>query len=304
MALQQHSEVSGRAVALGASALFGEIALSFVIASFVKWLHGDLSIFAILFCRYVFCLPLLLVYGWHRRGPTLFQVTHVGVLVRRTISGLLGLATWFLALGMIDLSLATALSQTLPIFITAMAAPMLGEKVGARRVAAVLAGFVGVMVLLGPVDISSLGLGVAFGLAAPFFAALMFIYLRQLGQSEAPVSTALWYNMAGVVFAFLLGAADGTIGQVFSGGLEVEIWLMMIGIGVLSSFQQMLMALSHTYAPASVLAPVHYTAIPLGVLTGIVLFGETITLSFIAGVVIILAANYYILVRERARKQG
>lgn len=301
-------QVSGRDIVSGALALFFEIVLSFVIAIFVKKLYGDFSVFAILFFRYLFCLPLLFAYGWYRRGRDLLQINNIPGLIRRSISGLAGLSTWFVAIGMIDISLATALSQTMPIFITILAPIILGEIVGIRRFAAVVAGFVGVIILLGPVDFSAAGYGVVFALASPLVTALMFIYLRVLGQSEAPVSTALWYNMFGLVFAFTVGCFDGSMTGLYAGvtagSIGADILLMLIAIGVLSSFQQLLMALSHTFAPASVLAPVHYSAIPLGVITGIVFFGEEISFTFILGVAIILAANYYILIRERVRRKS
>ena len=100
----------------------------------------------------------------------------------------MGLLTWFVAVSLIDLSLATALSKTLPIFITILAPLILGEKVGARRFIAVVIGFIGVALLLEPVSFEKLGLGLVAGLAAPFFAALMFIFLRRLGPTEAAVS--------------------------------------------------------------------------------------------------------------------
>ncbi len=293
-------DITPREIFLGASALVAEIALSFVIAIFVKKLEPSLSIFVILFFRYLFCLPLLFVYGLYKRGRDVLQVTNKSVLVFRTISGFLGLLSWFLAVSLIDLSLATALVQIMPFFITILAIFLLGEKVGVRRILAVIAGFAGVMVLLGPAQLSNPGWGIMVGLAAPFFAALMFVFLRMLGRGEAPVSTALWYNMSGVVLAFGIilfqGAAFPTISS------SSAIWLMLIGVGVLASLQQLLMALSHTFAPASILAPVHYAAVPMGIFCGVFFFDEQITTSLILGTAIIIAANYYILMRERQMK--
>ena len=263
-------DVTGRDVLLGASALFLEIVLSFVIAIFVKWLEPALPVVVILFFRYCFCLPLLLAYGARARGRDLFQINNRKVLVLRTVSGVLGLATWFLALSMIDLSLATALSQTMPIFITVLAALIIGEKVGPRRIGAVLFGFLGVLVVLGPTSLTSFNWGVVFGLLAPFFAALMFVFLRMLGRGEAPVSTALWYNMTGMVLMAGIITATGLYFPSFDAPLNL--WLMLVGVGVLASLQQLLMAVSHTFAPASVLAPVHYTAIPLGLIIGVMFF--------------------------------
>ena len=297
-------EVTGRGVALSAGALVGEIAFTFVIAALVKLLYPDVPIFAVLFCRYLFCLPLLFAFGVFRRGGDVLQVNDRAALAHRIVYGLLGLTTWFAAVALIDISLATALAQTMSIFITVLAAPILGEAVGWRRIGAVLAGFAGVLVLLGPVEVGGNLIGIACGLASPFFAALMFLYLRKLGPGESPVSTALWYNATGVVFTFLLGLADGSMEALFGGGLPAEAWLMLVAVGVLGSFQQFLMAASHVFAPASVLAPVHYAAIPMGVVTGIVFFGERITLSFIAGMAVILFANYVALARGHRRGPG
>ena len=296
-------QVTGRDIFYGASTLLGEIILSFGIASLVKLLQPELSIFLILFFRYLFCLPLLLLHGWRQRGKRLFQINNRKVLVLRTFSGFMGLTTWFVAVSLIDLSLATALSQTLPIFITILAPILLSEKVGAKRIIAVLFGFVGVALLLEPVSAEGIGWGIIAGIASPIFAALMFIFLRRLGSTEAAVSTALWYNMTGVVLAGLISTIDGSLPAFVSGQISATWILLLAAIGILASFQQMAMALSHVFAPASVLAPVHYAAIPIGVATGIIFFGEILTVNFILGVMIIITANYYILVRERAQVQ-
>ena len=73
----------------------------------------------------------------------------------------------------------------------------------------------------------------------------------------------------------------------------------LILIGVLASFQQFFLAQSHRFAEASALAPLHYIAIPIGAIFGIVFFEEVITLKFVFGTVIIVGANYYIFLRER-----
>ena len=77
-------------------------------------------------------------------------------------------------------------------------------------------------------------------------------------------------------------------------------WNYLLALGVLASFQQFCLAESHRYADASALAPFHYLAIPMGVAFGVILFNETITVKFITGALIIVASNYYILIREKA----
>ena len=81
--------------------------------------------------------------------------------------------------------------------------------------------------------------------------------------------------------------------------ISPEIWIMLIIIGVMASAQQIFMALSHTYASASSLAPVHYTTIPIGVLIGLLVFNEKIDLNFLIGTFFIVGSTLFILYRER-----
>lgn len=286
---------------LGALCLLGEMILSFAIASAVKLLEPQVSVFVVLFFRYLFCLPLLFAYGLATRGRRLMHIQNTRVLVLRTVCGFLGLLMWFLAVANIDISLATALAQTMPIFITVLAALIIGEQVGIRRIGAVSLGFCGVVLLLFPITADLNIWGVGFALSGAFFAALMFIYLRVLGQSDAVISTALWYNLTGLVLAALLCLLFGFSWPAFSVATSPGIWQALILVGVLASFQQMLLAKSHAYAKASVLAPVHYATIPIGILVGVLLFNEVVGLKFFIGTGIILLANYYILRREQAQ---
>ena len=83
---------------------------------------------------------------------------------------------------------------------------------------------------------------------------------------------------------------------------ENLIWFVMILIGVASSAQQFLMAKSHQLASATVLAPVHYTAVPISIFIGVIFFNEVITLPFLTGTSVIIGSTWYILQREKIRK--
>jgi len=283
--------------------LFFQIVLTICIAGLVKQLAPDVPVLFILFCRYFFCLPLLLLLGWFQRGRNLFQINQTGVLLKRIITGLLGLYFWFLAVIYLTLSTATVLSQTMPIFITLLAPFLTSETIGVRRIAAVFVGFLGVVILINPSwDGSSAypALGLLFGLAAPFFGALMFIFLRVLGSGDAPISTSIWHNLVGsILFGILfLINGEGLPDLSFDNGI---IWTFLIVIGVASSFQQFTMALSHKLASATVLAPVHYSSIPVSVVIGIVFFGDNIDARFIVGTIIIIGSTWYIFLRERKK---
>jgi len=292
-------------VPLGAFLLFSEIVISMGLAGLVKQVSGDVSFFVIMFFRYLLSLPLLFLLGWHQRRRHMLQVSQIKTLIARTIVGMIGLSTWFIAVIYLPISLATVLAQTMTIFITIMAPFMLAEKVGPRRLAAVLLGFVGVVVLVNPFaetpTTTVAPIGLVFGLAAPFFAALMFIFLRKLGKSEAPISTTLWYNIAGTVVFFALALGDGLPIPKLSFDNQF-LWFVLVFTGLASSAQQFLMAKSHQLASATALAPVHYSAVPVSVLIGILFFNEVITLTFIAGTSVIIGSAWYIFQREQIRK--
>ena len=84
--------------------------------------------------------------------------------------------------------------------------------------------------------------------------------------------------------------------------MDFSPFLFLILIGVATSFQQFFLLQSHRYAEASALAPLHYIAVPMGVLMGVVFFSEFITAKFIFGSLIILGMSYYIFLKERAIK--
>ena len=290
-------------VPLGVILLLCEIVISMGISALVKQISGDVSFFVIMFFRYLASLPLLFLLGWHQRKANLLQVGQVKTLIARIIMGTAGLSAWFNAVIHLPLSVATVLAQTMAIFITLMAPFFLGEKVGARRLSAVLFGFIGVLFLINPLAESSSvwGIGIAFGLATPFFGALMFIFLRKLGRTEAPISTSLWYNIAGTVSFFPLAVADGPLmPQKLTD--DNFIWFVLFLIGMASSIQQYLMAKSHQLASVTVLAPFHYAAVPMSIFIGILFFNEVITVSFLAGTCVIICSTWYIFQRGKLQQ--
>ena len=283
---------------VGGLYLIAEIFVTFVLASIVKTLQPDFSVFLILFFRYVFCLPLLVAYAIYTRGPNFLKIKNIKGLVLRSSFGFLGLLTWFLAITKIDISLATALLMTMPIFITGLSVVIAKEQVGVRRLGSVILGFFGVLVLLLPITPELNIWGAIFALLGALFAALMFVYLRILGRSDPSASTAIWYNSVGVVLAGILTHIFGGFTPLINLEGSQAIYVF-ITLGVLASFQQFFLAQSHMYAEASVLAPLHYLSIPFAVCVGILFFGEIITIKFLIGTSIIIASTYYIFLREQ-----
>ena len=118
-------------------------------------------------------------------------------------------------------------------------------------------------------------------------------------MTENPIATAFWYNLFGSTIFSIYCISALTLDDILP-----EIWTMLIIIGVMASAQQIFMALSHTYASASSLAPVHYTTIPIGVFIGLLVFDEKVDLNFLIGTFFIVGSTLIIFYRERKKSIG
>lgn len=279
---------------LGVSVALGEIAIMVAVSVLVKLVSAEIDTVTVLLFRYVMCLPLLVAVALWQRGRQALSITAPGTLVIRIVTGLISLACFYAAIDLMALSLVTVLFQTLTLFVTFLAPLLLGERVGWRRWTAVAVGFGGTMLLLNPSAAAWTLAGVLFGLGSPFFGAIMMISLRKLGRRDSPATTAVWHNGSGAIIFAAIVIVTGA--QMPSTNADFAI---LIAVGVLSSFQQFGLAFSHKLVPASILAPLHYLAIPMGITAGILLFGEVLTAEIVIGSGVVIASSIFILRRER-----
>ena len=281
---------------LGALFLFLEIVVGTSIVAIIKFFSSDVSLSIVLMFRYLFCLPILVLVGLKIGGTHHFKIKNKKVMSLRSVAGLLGLSFWYLSVIHLEISKALALSQVMPIFICILSILFLREKVGIFRWTAILLGLSGAVIIINPDSDNWYNIGLLYIFLGTLFASIMFVALRRLGMTENPVATAFWYNLFGSFIFSLYCISTLTFDKI-----SPEIWFMLVIIGVMASAQQIFMALSHTYASASSLAPVHYTTIPLGVLIGVIVFSEKIDLNFLIGTFCIVGSTLFILYRERKK---
>ena len=282
---------------LGISFSIAEVICTITIASIVKFIAIELSVFMILFFRYLFCIPLLLIMSIYQRQSKAFNIVSKSTLAIRTMTGLGSFGCLFAALQFIDLSLMTTLLQTMPLFVTLLAPIVIKEVVGWYRKIIVLVGFIGVTLILKPFSEEWKNFGIILGVLSPFFGALMTIYVRKLSLTDHPTTTALWYNIIGTIVFLFICLFNQTE---FPKNNILIIFLVLIGI--MSSFQQLFLAYSLKMAPVSLLAPLRYISVPIGIVVGVVIFDEVISTTFFLGTVIIVFSSFLIIKRETVKK--
>jgi drug/metabolite transporter (DMT)-like permease len=189
----------------------------------------------------------------------------------------------FIGFSVMPLAEANAISFLRPLIVTALAAPLLGERVTALSWFAVSAGFVGVLVIAQP-DSGHVDEGVIYAVISAFIGALNMLQQRRLSLAETTIGIVFWY-MALSSFMLLptlfIWWVPPTPGQLAG----------LIGMGLASGVCQYVTIRPMYYARASTLAPVSYTSMIWAILIGFLWFGDVPTTTVMLGSAIVLAAT-------------
>jgi drug/metabolite transporter (DMT)-like permease len=254
-----------------------------------KFLVGTYSVGQLLFLRACAALLLLLPIIWRHRQDFVHMERPWLQLVRVTLSTL-EVAAFFIAT--VYLPLADVITYYLagPIFVTAMSAVFLREKVGWRRWTAILIGFCGVVIALRP-SAQTVSLPALIALGGSLSFATLMLITRSLRKTPDIVMASSQF-----VGTFLLGAVLSAFHWVppTSGSLLIFALAGVISVSALFCVNRSL-----KLAPASVVVPYQYSMIVWAVIFGFVVFGDVPSIATIIGAAIIIGAGFYIYLRER-----
>ena len=229
-------------------------------------------------------------------GPSGLHTRYIRVHALRGVLMLVGAFFYFAALTVLPLAEATALVFSAPIFITALSVPILGEKVGPWRWAAVLVGFVGVLVIVQPGSTAFQPASVmVLGTATCY--ALFMMMTRFIGRDEG-----LWTMML-----FAVGF-PGFYALPFAVALWEPIqpadFVLFAAIAVLGSLGITFIGHAFRLAPAAVVAPFDYTALIWASGLGWLIWGDIPGSWTVTGASIIIAGGLIILWREGRRRKS
>jgi len=230
-------------------------------------------------------LPMLL-----RPGHAPLKTQQLPRYFVRSAIGLGSMLCAFWALGHLPLAQAVSLSYSTPLFVTIAAVLWLGETVRVRRWAAVVVGFIGVLVIVRP-GTAGFTAGSLVAVAAAVLSSLVAIQIKQLTRIDS-ADTVVLYTY---VFWVPLSLIPAVFVWVWPTGVA---WLWLLATGVLGTIGQLLWTRALRLGEVSALTPISFLQLPLVTLFGWLLFNETVDRWTIIGAGIILAANAYIAHRE------
>jgi drug/metabolite transporter (DMT)-like permease len=272
----KHQQPAARAVLLMvfSTVLFGLMAVCIRLAS--KTQHAFEIAFFRNFFGLVFTLPL-----FFRHGIGILKTEKLPLYLFRCFIGTIGMLSGFWAIVHLPLAQAVAISYSTPLFVTIGAVWVLGEVVRARRWAAVLIGFIGVIILLRPGAETFSGASLVALLAA-LMSASVAISIKFLARTEKPdaiviYTTLLWVPMSFIPALFVWQMPSGIT------------WLWLMLCGMFGTMAHMCWTRALQLGDASMLTPISFLQV---LVVGV--FGR----YTLMGALIIFGSNIYIAHRE------
>jgi S-adenosylmethionine uptake transporter len=259
--------------------------------AFVKLLHGSLPPYeAVFFGAALGLTALPFIKGRDDRWREVVLAQRQGLWLVRAFASAIGGIAAVVAFTALPMAEAFALIFLLPIFVTILSVLVLKEHVGWRRWSAVVAGFVGVLVVLRP-GFRVLGIGHLAAIICGLSGAISMIALRMAGPHEKRVTLYGAGMIGSLLFAGLLMLADFR-------WPDLTQWLLLLGYGLLAALASVLLMLATQRAPANHVAPTQYSQMLWAVLLGYVLFHDQLDWPMAIGIAIILGAGLFTFVRE------
>lgn len=271
-----------------------------VFAKLLGETHGPLEItFWRFFMQTVLMLPFMV-------SLSLWMVPPGTIMIQAVRGLLLAMATvfFFAALQHLPMAEAIAIFFVQPMILTVLSAVFLGERLRIRRIAAILAGLGGTLVILQP-SLVIFGWAAVFPLVSAVSMACYIILTRKLSGTVNPYQMQF---LGSIVAMFSLGGLTviGTVFQLPGAGMSMLVGIeipWVIGLGLAATLGHAFIVWAAGNAPANLLAPFQYVEIIGAATLGYLVFGDVPAPSTFVGVTIIIASGLYLLHRERQAGQ-
>ena len=257
-----------------------------------KWLVAGYPIGQMMWVRYaVFC-----VFAWlvvRRRGGLrkAFRTERPWLQGGRAILAVIESAVFVLAFHYLPLADTHALAATSPLMVIALGALFLGEKVSAARWIAVLAGFVGVLLILRP-GFRTLDWPLLIPIVGALLWAIYQILTRLSARTDSPDTSLVWSAFAAFAATSFVGPFDWQWPDALSA-------LLMLGTAILGSLAHYALIRALDYAEAGSIQPYAYTLLVWVTALGALVFGDFPDRWTIAGAVVVVASGLYTWHHER-----
>ncbi len=276
--------------------LLGSLLLYTIQDVLIKSLPPKYSVFEIIFFRCLFSLIPIFFLGFieqgHFKSPlSLLKTKYLKAQIIRALSMFISLVFYIMACRSLPLSSLYTLSYTTPLFMTLLAIPFLGERVGIYRSLAVIVGFIGVFIILQPSN-ESFQLNGFFAVSSGLFTALAVIIGKRLCVHDSNTLLALTYTVAGLLGSFAM-LPFVWMTPTF------EVLLYLLAAGILGGIAQFGFIHAFRIVPVSSLAPFDYCGLIWASIAGYILWKDIPGTYTVIGAFLIISMGLLTLYREK-----
>ncbi|MGL4285243.1 MAG: DMT family transporter [Phreatobacter sp.] len=260
-----------------------------------KSLNTAMDPIQIVWARYCAAFLLVLIMVNPLRNPRVLVTRRPWIQAIRSALLFGSTAFNFIALQYLQLDQTVSIMFATPFLVAILAGPFLGEWIGPRRWAAVIVGFIGVIVVTHPWS-GTMHWSMLLSLSGAGFYAVYSLQTRVLAPYDSAATTSIYSVAFGAVVASAL------VPMVWVTPTSGWVVLGMVAMGAFGAVGHWLLILAHGFAPAGVLSPFIYTQIIWMVTFGALFFGQVPAPHTLAGAAIVIASGLYLLYRERVVK--
>lgn len=276
-------------LAIGAT-LFG----SFMGAG-VKLLSNELH--PIIICFYRCLMGLIIITPFVARNNfRALQTDNMRLQIFRALINIISMICWFSAIGMMHFEKATALGFTTPLFTTVLAVLILGEVIRFHRTAALLLGFVGILIIIRP-GYMPFEFGTILMLIASFSFSFVLIFVKKLSATDSSL-TIIFYHLLYMTPAFFI------LSIFYWENINLNQLIIFILMGASGLLSHWCLAQAFKMSDTTFVMPLQFTKLIWASLIGLFIFSEQPDIWTWVGGVIIFISIVYITYREAFKKKG
>lgn len=253
--------------------------------------ESGVHLLEILFWRQLPTVPMIALWLAATGGLVRLRTARIGKHGLRALYGVAGMVLNFGAVTLLPLAEATTINFTTAFWAVILSALILREKVGPWRWAAVVLGFVGVVIITRPGDGHIPLLGALVGLGAAFMIALISIQIRDLARTDEPLSIVFWFSAFSIP---VLGVALPFVSAPHS----AYQWSLLAGLAGFGLLGQMLLTASLRYGAVASVIVMDYSALIWATLFGWAIYDLLPPATTWIGAPLIVGAGLIIAWRE------
>ena len=287
--MKKNKLISVALLAIGAT-LFG----SFMGAG-VKLLSDDLH--PIIICFYRCLMGLIIITPFVAKNNfQALQTDNMRLQIFRALINIISMICWFSAIGMMHFEKATALGFTTPLFTTVLAVLILGEVIRFHRTAALLLGFVGILIIIRP-GYMPFEFGTILMLVASLSFSFVLIFVKKLSATDSSL-TIIFYHLLYMTPAFFI------LSLFYWENISLNQLIIFSLMGASGLLSHWCLAQAFKMSDTTFVMPLQFTKLIWASLIGLFIFSEKPDIWTWVGGVIIFISVVYITYREAFKKKG